>query len=110
MKARRYANHQTADIGVTTAMRWLLAQGYEVFLPIGSHGVADLIAVRGKVRRLIDVKVVRTTTLGKAERMRSLTERQRKSGVEIVYVTEEGLVRDGSGAGRNIRRTAPSRS
>lgn len=86
-----------AELGVygeLVAATFLQRLGYQVFLSVGSHGPADLIAMRGKERRAFDVKICRTTVAGKARKDKSLqlSREQKRAGVELFLVSKEGEV------------------
>ncbi len=57
------------------AVTWLWEQGYEVFKNCGASGYIDLIAVKNKKVKLIDVK---------SSRKKTRTKKQKKEGVVIL--------------------------
>lgn len=87
----RYRNHQSGDVGMARAMVWLTEQGYEVYLPVGEHAVADIVAIRGNRTRRFDVKVGKANKDGTPKKSRKLTARQQEAGVELLWVTPEGV-------------------
>lgn len=65
------------------AVTWLWDQGYEVFKNCGCSGSIDLIAMKGAVTTLIDVKTIGTDNEGKVWG-RARTEAQIKLGVVLL--------------------------
>ena len=86
-----------AELGVygeLIAATFLQRLGYQVFLSVGSHGPADVVARRNGKTRAFDVKICRTTVTGKARKDKSLqlTKEQKRDGVELFLVSKEGEV------------------
>ncbi len=87
-------NGRKGVYGELVAATFLQQQGYDVFLSVGSHGPADMIAMKGKERRAFDVKMCRTTRSGQPRKDKSLklTAQQKRMGIELILVTQDGEV------------------
>jgi len=73
---------------------WLMERGYDVFRNLSPYGPVDLVTIKGDRFRLFDVKLChfRPHKLGGWQIHGSvLTEEQKALGVELLFVTPDGL-------------------
>ena len=72
---KSFSSTRKGDYAEYYAVTWLWEQGYEVFKNCGASGYIDLIAVKDKKVKFIDVK---------SSRSRTKTDKQKKEGVAIL--------------------------
>ena len=78
-KRPSYNSTRKGDFGEYHAVTWLWDQGYEVFKNCGGSGYIDLVAIKDKEIKLIDVKSTRRKHI-----KNSRTDKQKEDGVVIV--------------------------
>ena len=71
------------------AILWLLANGYDVYKNVCSHGPIDMIATKGDEVLRLDVK----TQADAVRTPMALTDEQIALGIQLLSVTKDGLVK-----------------
>ena len=80
-KRPSYNSTRKGGFGEYHAVTWLWDQGYEVFKNCGGSGYIDLVAIKDKEIKLIDVK---STRRERASYSRGRTARQKEDGVVVL--------------------------
>ena len=80
-KRPSYNSTRKGDFGEYHAVTWLWDQGYEVFKNCGGSGYIDLVAIKDKEIKLIDVK---STRRERASYSRGRTAKQKEDGVVVL--------------------------
>lgn len=78
---KSFNSTRKGDFAEYHAVTWLWDQGYEVFKNCGGSGYIDLIAVKNKEIKLIDVK---STRRDRCSYSSGRTDKQKKEGVVIL--------------------------
>ena len=78
-KRPSFNSTRKGDFGEYHVVTWLWDQGYEVFKNCGGSGYIDLVAIKDKEIKLIDVKSTRRKHI-----KNSRTDKQKEDGVVIV--------------------------
>jgi hypothetical protein len=90
MNPDKITGKHAGAFGELKACAWLLKQGYDVYRNVSPFGLADIIAVRGQERMLLDVKLVGDKTRG-----RKLSQAQIAAGILPLYVYTDGCCKIG---------------
>ena len=87
------SKNKKGEWGENQAVGFLLLKGYEVFPNNGPQGEVDLIGLKDISLKLFQVKCESFRSKDGSKISRSLSERQKKLGVEFIFVNDKGECR-----------------